>query len=74
MTITQETTGDKNPVGPTFKGVQNMQHIHPAGAGHLDNTDIGRILETHGPSQVSGGIRTPLAAENDNFWFKNIWH
>ena len=48
VTVTQQTAGQKNTVSAHFKGLQDVGNVHPAGAGHFEDMDIGGVLHSHG--------------------------
>jgi hypothetical protein len=43
-----------------------MQHVYPAGAGDLDNLNVGRIVQAHAAGQVAGRVCAVFAAEGQN--------
>ena len=61
MAISDMSTGHQHTVRPSLKRLKQEAVIHPAGAHQPDQTDIGRILHTGDPRQVSPGISAPVA-------------
>jgi len=61
---------DKNAVNPLLKGPEHMMRGNAPRAHHPDNPDVGRILHTTDPSQVSSGVRSPGAQKADDGGFK----
>jgi hypothetical protein len=74
MTFTLQSPGHIDGIGAVFDGSQEMQNIHPAGAGHLDDFNAGGIIQPHGTSQIAGCVSTILAAEGDNLGLKGRTH
>jgi hypothetical protein len=65
-------TGNQDPIGTRFEGRHDHILTHPAGTGHLDNPDIGWILEAADACQVRSGITAPVTQESDNLRFPVI--
>jgi hypothetical protein len=60
----------KNTVNSLLKGPEHMVPGNASRAHYPDNTDIGRVLHTTNPSQVSSGVRSPGAQKADDIGFK----
>lgn len=60
----------KNAVNALLKGPEHMVGRDAPGTHDPDGTDIGRILHTTDPGQVSSGIRSPGAQKTDDMGFK----
>ncbi len=64
VAVTFHAAHHDDPVGPIFKGLEQVDDIHLAGAGDLNDPDIGRVLQSHRTCQVqqrntlSNGSRT----------------
>ena len=56
MTIAGMAAGDLYTVGAALKRAQDKIGIHPAGAGHLDDFHISRILQPARTGQIRTGI------------------
>ena len=74
MTIALHAAHHDDPVGPVFKGLQQVDDVHLAGAGDLDDPHVGRVLQSHRTCQVRGGIRSVMAAKPDDFRLKRFHH
>ena len=66
MAVALVAAGEEDRVRPGLKGQEDVEDVHPAGAGQHDNPDGGGILQPHGPGQVGPGIGAPAATETDN--------
>jgi hypothetical protein len=60
------TAHDHDPIRPTHKGLGNDSGIHPAGAHEADDPNIGGVLHPGNSSEVSRGVPSPGAAENQD--------
>jgi hypothetical protein len=47
-----------------------VKDIHLAGAGDLDDPEVGRILQSHRTCQVRSGIGSVMATETDDLRLK----
>jgi hypothetical protein len=70
MTFTKVSAKDHGPVSPLVEGLEDQFRMYHSGTHHPDDPNIGRVLHSRGTCQVCSGIRTPVAAESDYFWFK----
>jgi len=53
-------------IGPSLEGVQDLEHVDPAGAGELDDMGLGRILQAEDAGKVGGGVSAiPAAVRHD---------
>jgi hypothetical protein len=67
MAFSFETADDGNAVGTFFKSPHDMNHIDFSGAGHPNDPQIGRVLQSHRTCQVRGRVASEIAAKgNDN--------
>ncbi len=61
MTVADVSTGYQDAVCSVQKGLEQEAVIYPARAHEPDQTDIGRVLHTGHPGQVSSCVGTPVA-------------
>jgi hypothetical protein len=72
--IAFQTPDDVNSVGAFLERVEHVDNIHFSGAGHADNPNVSRILETHGTCQVRSGVSSEVAAERNDDRLKICHH
>jgi hypothetical protein len=70
MTFAEVSAKNKNAIGPLPQGIHHMLGMNHPGAHHPYNPHIMRILHPGYASQISGGIRAPVAAKCNDLWFK----
>jgi hypothetical protein len=66
MTIAGQSPGRHNPVNAPLEGVQHLDDVEPASAGHLDDSEGGRILHPQRASQISRSIGAMATAKGHN--------
>jgi len=67
MTIALHAPNEVDAVRSLFECSEEMNDIHLSGAGDPDNSDVGRISQSHGTCQVRSGIPSEITAKsNDN--------
>jgi hypothetical protein len=70
MTFPFHASGHVYGIRAVFNRLQQMNDVHPSGAGHLDDLDVAGIGESHGTCQVRSGVRSVLAAIGKNLGFE----
>jgi hypothetical protein len=70
IAFTDVSAADKDAVHPLLECEQDVMGGDTATAHDPNHTDVGRVLQTTDPSQVSSGIRSPGAEEADDFRFE----
>ena len=70
IAFTLMSPAHKNAVRPLLKRFEHVMGGYAPGACDPDDTHIGRVLHTTDPSQVSSGIRSPVAQECDDKRFE----
>ena len=66
MAVSGQSTGDHHAVGAILDGVQHVEHVEPAGAGHLYNLDRRWILHAQPAGQIGRRVGAVLAAVGDD--------
>ena len=66
MAVAGQSTGYQYTVSTFLKGLQDIDWIHLAGAGHFHDLDGRRIIKTHRACQVCSGVGTVMTAECDD--------
>jgi len=76
MTVADVSAGNQNAVCPFQERLEQKAMIYPAGTHEPDQPDIGRILHTGHPGQISPGIRAPVANKSEyvGFYVRILGH
>ena len=74
MAFTLQSPSHIDGIGAVFDGFEQMNNIHPAGAGHLNDLDAGTVAQPHGTGQITRCVCAILAAIGDNLGFKGCTH
>ncbi len=69
MTVADVSAGNQDAICSFQESLEQKAVIHPAGTHESDQPDIGRILHSGHPCQVSPGVGAPVADESQNIWF-----
>src|ERR1039458_4776197 len=72
VAITRVATADQNAIRAAGKGIEHELRIHAAGAHGADHSDIGRVLDARGPSQVRRQVGAPIAKKRHDLGFKTV--
>ena len=72
MTVTDMSAAYKHAVHPLLESQQNVVWGNAGAAHHPNDPNVGRILQTPDPSQVSSSVRSPGAQEADDFGFEIV--
>ena len=70
----QMSAAHKDAVNPLLKGPEHVVGRNTARTHHPDDPDIGRILHTTDPSQVSSRVRSPGAKKSNDMRFELFAH
>ncbi len=70
VAITQMTSPHKHPVDTLLKGSQDVVRRHARRTHDANDPNVGRVLHTTDPSQVSSGVCSPSAEKTKHFGFK----
>ena len=74
MTVADVSAGNQDAVRSFLESLEQKAVIDSARTHQPYQADIGRILHTGHPGQVSPGISAPVAYEGQYFWFNTVWH
>jgi hypothetical protein len=66
MAVAGQSPSCHNPVNAPLKGVQHLDDVEPAGAGHLDDPQGGRVLHPQRTRQISRSIGAMATAKGHN--------
>jgi hypothetical protein len=66
MAVAGQSPGRHNPVDASLEGVQHLDDVEPAGAGHLDDSEGGRVLHSQRAGQISRSIGAMATAKSHN--------
>jgi hypothetical protein len=69
MAVSGVSPGYPDPVGSIAKGGQNELGVHSGGAGHTDDSEMGRVLEAAHACQVRRTVAAPVAQKGRDFRF-----
>ena len=72
MAVTEASSTHKDSVDPLLEGAEYVMRRHTGGTHHPDDPNIGRILNTTDPSQVSSGVCSPRAEEAQHLRFEPV--
>jgi hypothetical protein len=72
MAVSNMSSRDQDSVRTIQHSVQNKDRINPSGTHHPHRAQIVRILQAGYTSQISPGIRAPVAEKGHDFWFKLV--
>ena len=61
-------------VCPAFYGPQQVDNVDSPAARHLDDFDIGRVVQAHGAGQIPGRICAVFAAIGNDLGFETFTH
>ena len=50
-------------IGAILYGFEQVKDIHPAGAGHIDDLDVTRVVQSHGTCQVRSRVSSVHTTE-----------
>jgi hypothetical protein len=64
----------KHRVPTGLEGFEQVQNVHPAGAGHQHDLHGRGILQAHGARQISPGVGTPTAADAQDLGIVFLTH
>ena len=74
MAFALQAAGHEDRVGAGLKGLEQVDDVHPAGAGHHDDLDVRGVLQTHRTCQVRGAVCSEAAAKSDDLGSKFASH
>ena len=74
MAVADVSAGDEDPIGTSFKPLEDKIGVDPAGAHDPDNPHVGRVLETADPGQVGSRIGAPITGKGENLWTEISGH
>ena len=72
MAIAGMAAAEDDTIGAASEGPQDEQGINPAGAGNLDDFNIGGVIFAGRASAVSAGVAAPITAERHDFRFVGV--
>ena len=66
MAVTGVAAAEDDTVGAPLKGPEDKHRIDPAGAGHPDDLNVRRVVQTVIAREIRTGVGAPVAAKGDN--------
>lgn len=72
MTIARMTAGDEDSIDTVLKTGDDKEGVYPPRTGNPNDPNIGRILDSTNPSQVSPGIAAPVTEKGNYLWLPMI--
>ena len=72
MTGAFQSARDHDAIRAALERLERVQHVEFAGAGQQHDLDVGRVLNARCARQVCRRVRSKVAAESNQLWFKAV--